>query len=152
MRQRQRIIALEREVRNLQLQSGELMEEQKQLQLKNQQLEEKVKRLEMRIFDTGMYESWGWEEILQWIMCIDDGRFSKYEPDLRKSLQEEEPSGSDLVTVNTEDIKRWGIKKFSDIKLLSENIKQLSGKDNHNHNQNIAVANNEGNISGGHFR
>ena len=46
-----------------------------------------------------------------------------------------------------------GIKKFGDIKVLLQQIKELVDDNGNNVNDvNIAIANNEGNLSGGHYR
>ena len=71
------------------------------------------------------FKEWEWEQILEWILSCDDGRFKRYEEKLRKNLQQEEVSGVDLKDVNEVDIKRWGVTKFSDIKTLCSNIQEL---------------------------
>ena len=89
-------------------------------------------------------------------MSIEDDRFKKYEQDLTKNLSVEQPSGSDLKYVNETDIRRWGITKFSDIKILCYNIRQIVNKNQNDMNDNnvTAVANEEGAIaiSGGYYK
>ena len=45
---------------------------------------------------------------------VENGRFSKYENVLKKSLKEEGVCGDDLDAVDGEDIKGWGIVPFKD--------------------------------------
>ena len=163
LRQRNTIISLENKVKELEMQNGSLMEEQKEAEIKIERLTAEVEELRLKTMDTKQYKSWDYLQILSWIMSIEEGRFKKYEMELKKVLSEEEPSGEDLGAVDATDIKRWGIKKFNDIKLLLKCIQQLvnnnnnDGKDNNNNNNNnnddnnIAMAN-EGAVSGGYYR
>ena len=159
MRQRNTIIALQNEVKELKMQNGLLMEEQKASEIKIQSLTAEVKQLRLKMIDINNYKQWNWEQILAWIISIEDGRFKKYEMELQKVLMEEEPSGEDLDNVNEIDIKRWGIKKFGDIKILVKCVKHVvnnnGAQDNNdngnNNNNNIAMAN-EGAVSGGYYR
>ena len=40
-------------------------------------------------------------------MNIEDGRFKKYEGELRKNLSEEEPNGNEIGSIDSTDLKRW---------------------------------------------
>ena len=128
------------------------MEEQKESQLQIQQLTNKIKMLQMSSLDVNKYEDWKWEEILQWIMNMDDSRFRKYESDLTNNLSVEQPSGANLKEVNEGDIRRWGVTRFSDIKILSYNIKQLVDRNANVHDNVASVANEEGAVSGGYYK
>ena len=80
-------------------------------------------------------------------------RFKQYEQELRKNLTVKQPSGSDLGYVNKNDILRWGITKFSDIKIVCNKIQDLSNKTrNDNNNDVLSVTNEEGAISGGYYK
>ena len=149
LRQRKRILDLEQEVQQLRIQNGKLMEEKQEMEMKNEKLVRENKDLKLRAMDVGQYENWTWKEILQWILMIENSRFVKYKSDISKALSEEEPIGQDLEKVNEGDIKRWGIKKFGDIKVLYEHIQRLV----HRHNDgNVALVDHEGAVSGEYYK
>ena len=104
---------------------GGLMVEEKESQMMIESLEEEMKSMRPQTMDVSQYKSWSWMEIFKWIMSIEDGRFAKYEGKLKRALSQEKPSGDDIEYVNGEDIKRWGITHFRDIKILKQYIDQL---------------------------
>eukprot|EP01084_Bolivina_argentea_P089719 161832_1 len=106
------------------------MDECKELEIKNKQLMVENKELRMKNINVLNYKSWTWENIIQWILAIEQDRFVKYEKKLREVISQEQPSGDDLYDVNEGDIKRWGVTVFKDIKLLYKNIKKLTNKEN----------------------
>lgn len=117
-------------------------------------LKEEIKKLRLEQLNPLKYKEWNHEEILQWILSLDDGRFMKYEEKLRIEIGEEEPSGQDLDEVKKEDIKRWGIKKFADINKLKKCIDDLVNAQQMNQeHHHIAPPNIEGGVASGvHFR
>ena len=125
------------------------MDEQKESKITIQRLTEQAKQLKIAAIDVNKYETWDWEQLLGWILSCDNGIFKKYEEDLTKNISTEQPSGVDLKDVDSTDVRRWGVTKFSDIKILSYNIRQLM--DNSGNNVPF-VANEEGGISGGHYK
>merc|ERR1712154_214313 len=82
-----------------------------------QRLKEEVKRLKMQCIDKARYEQWSHEQVTEWILSLDNGRYNKYEKILRKTLKEEDVDGADL--------KRWGITKMKDFKFLQREITKL---------------------------
>merc|ERR1712083_838958 len=68
------------------------------------------------------------EDILLWILSLEDGRYKKYESVLQQSLSEEEVKGEYLSKVDAADVKGWGIKAFMDKKDLSKHIEDLVGQ------------------------
>ena len=133
------------------MKNTELMDEQKELQLRNNDLEQQLKELKLKSIDINNWRDWNYQQIIIWIMSLENGRFKKYEKILSSSLEEEEINGSHLIRVDAVDVKGWGIKNFDDKKDLVKYIQDLvNGIDNDN---NIAaVADIEGGISGGHFK
>ena len=131
------------------------MDDQKEIQMENQRLKEENQALKLAAIDVNKFEEWEWDQILAWIMSCDDGRFKRYEIILAKNLKEEEISGVDLKDVDGADVKRWGITKFSDIKILCNHIKQLVDKNDNKMKDNdkiASVANEEGAVSGGYYK
>ena len=126
------------------------MEEQKESQIRIKQLENEIKIWDLKNLDVDKFEQCQWQEILQWIVSLDDGKFKKYEQDLRKNLKEEEIAGIALKDVDASDVKRWGVTKFSDMKTLRQHIKQLVDKNRFDNL--VSVANEEGAVSGGYYK
>ena len=76
---------------------------------------------------------------------------------LSKSLKEEGVTGKHLAKINVLHIKGWGINNFDDKDLLMNTITNLikgNRRNNYNDELNITAAINdeEGAISGGHFK
>merc|ERR1712154_720146 len=90
-----------------------------------QRLKEEVKRLKMQCIDKARYEQWSHEQVTEWILSLDNGRYNKYEKILRKTLKEEEVDGETLQDVDGADLKRWGITKMKDFKFLQREITKL---------------------------
>ena len=132
------------------------MEEQKEFQLENNDLKKQLQEMTLKVTDVNNYQSWDSQQIVFWIISLDDGRFMKYEQLLLSSLKEEEINGSQLSQVNEADVKGWGINNFADKKKLVQHVKLLVNKNNHHNmdsDNNVAlVSDMEGGISGGHFK
>lgn len=105
--------------------NGKLVEEQKESQIKIQQLEEQVAKLKLKAIDPSSYMKWDWEDVLMWILSLENGRYAKYEKVLRQSLSEEGVRGEYLRKVDASDVKGWGIKSFLDKKDLCKYIENL---------------------------
>ena len=103
--------------------------EQKEAKSTIESLQDELKKLRAKMLDISNYKQWSWQQILKWIITIENGKFGKYEKQLRKALSEETPSGEDIEYINGDDIKRWGVRQFGDIKILLSCIQQL-GNDN----------------------
>ena len=92
---------------------------------RNDQHYETVPMTRGKFIDTRNYLNWNDEDILRWIMSLDDGLFNMYEDILRKSFREEGVTGKDLNRVEPLDIKCWGIMDFRHKKSLYEHIQSL---------------------------
>ena len=138
------------------------MEEQKEYQTQIKVLTQENQQLKLQLIDITQFESWKHEQIIAWIMSLEDGRFKKYNDILSKCLSEEDVKGVDLKSVDVIDIRGWGVVNFSDRKALFGNIKSLvngnndndngNNDDNDNLNQEVPIANKEGAESGGFHR
>ena len=105
--------------------------------------------MKLKSIDVNNWRDWNHQQIVIWIMALDNGRFKKYEKILLSALEEEEMSGSNLARVDVTDVKSWGIKNFEDKKDLVKHIQDLVREQV---NDIAAVADMEGGISGGHFK
>jgi len=72
-------------------------------------------------------ERWTQQEVLQWMLSLEDGRFGRYEGVLRKAVEEYEVSGEVLPDVNLLVIKGWGVKDVNDQRDLRTHIRKLIG-------------------------
>ena len=118
------------EIQSLNKQLNEMIEEQKEKELENMELKSEIYALQKRLINPDEYLEWNHEQILQWIMLLDNGRYKKYKTKLAKHLMEEEVNGGHLSKVNILDIKGWGVTNFDDKKDLMESIKQLISGNN----------------------
>ena len=110
----------------------EYQHEKKEMEIENNGLKQELSALKQQLselkaqsIDPSKYKSWDHENILFWIMSLDDGKFKSYEQKLRQNLAEEEVEGNQLNEVNETDIKGWGITKFGDKKCLLRHIQSL---------------------------
>ena len=110
-----------------------IQEEEKQHDLIVRELKEEVKRLKLQCLDEDKFTEWNHDEIAEWIMGLDGGRFVKYEQVVRRTLKEEEVDGSTLGVVDGADLKRWGVTKFADFKYLQQQIDKLVARNSPNH-------------------
>ena len=86
------------------------MDEQKEYQIRIMELQEENRRLREQSLNGNEYESWNTDQLLEWIMNLENERFSKYREILSKNLYDEGVCGKHLVKINVLHIKGWGIK------------------------------------------
>ena len=103
------------------------MDRQKENQNKIVQLEQKSKPKPQFLNAYG-YESWNTEELIQWIMYLENGRFSKYRDIFAKRLLEQRVCGKHLSKINVLHIRGWGVNNFEDNDLLMNKITALINK------------------------
>eukprot|EP01083_Nonionella_stella_P119499 357247_1 len=129
---------LKRQVKELQTQNNRLIDERKEYETTIHALRSEISKLKVKSVDITKYLSWKHEDILMWIMSLDNNRFDGYRDRLSQSLKEEGIEGIHLNEVNEMDIKGWGIKNFADKKFLLKKIKELvhqKSKQNNRTNQ-----------------
>eukprot|EP01083_Nonionella_stella_P174004 602008_1 len=97
-----------------------LLDEKKEMEILICKLKEENNELKKKNINTSAFLSWKHEEILLWILSIDDGFFDKYSNSLQKELQDCELCGTDLDELTTKDIRGLGVKKFSDAKKIGK--------------------------------
>eukprot|EP01084_Bolivina_argentea_P243060 407546_1 len=71
------------------------------------------------------WKLWNHNDLLKWILSLNNGVFIQYKDVLETSLKEENVRGSHLVNVDKTDIKGWGIKDFEHKQTLYDHIRQL---------------------------
>ena len=88
------------------------MDERKEMQLENNNLKKELQEVKLKSIDISNWRDWNYQQIVIWIMSLENARFKKYENILLSLLKEEEINGTHLSRVNEMDVKGWGIKKF----------------------------------------
>ena len=106
--------------------------ELEELKIKYLELKKKVK------LDINDFMNWSGDDVADWIISLDENRFSKYENKLREVLKEQNIDGSCLADIVKSDITEWGIKDFKDktmiFKQISSNFQNSNAKPNNNDN------------------
>ena len=122
-----------------------LTEENEKLKMENHELQNVIKSMKEEAEKKKDIKSWDEHDVLLWILNIDNGLFEKYKHDLEKEIIESQISGLDLFDCDINDIARFGIKKFSDRKILQRNIQKLKEK-HYGKSEDVMIENdNEGN-------
>ena len=76
--------------------------------------------------DINKYKEWSVNEMVLWIMSLENGRFSKYCDTLKENLIRNEISGDELPQITRQDLDTsFGINKFGDRTALEKYLKQL---------------------------
>ena len=102
-----------------------LQDDAKELILENKDLKEQITNLKIKSIDPTKYKTWDTNDVLSWILSLDNKLFLQYQDKLKKCLFEEQIQGNDLQDVNEIDVKGWGITKFAHKKKLVLRIKEL---------------------------
>ena len=69
--------------------------------------------------------NWNHEDILRWIISLNNGLFVQYQHSLRQNLKDENMNGSKLKNVYKVDIKFWGITNMDHAQILHQEIQTL---------------------------
>eukprot|EP01083_Nonionella_stella_P041722 113023_1 len=105
--------------------------ERKQYEQQLNSLQLKIKQMKNKTMDTHNWRQWDQNEIIQWIVFVDNNRFAKYEKIVRNAFEEQQVTAHDLPHINENDVFNWGIKILCEKKLLCKYIQQLTRKSNH---------------------
>merc|ERR1712130_972871 len=121
----------------LQTENEKLREENRslmqRLQCMEQEKYEKNGIVEYKNLDFIDYPLWQWQDVYQWMMQIENGKFGIYAKELEQHLKMENIDGSCIKQLTTNDMHRFGIIDFKDKQLILEqiaNLKSNFGLDN----------------------
>eukprot|EP01084_Bolivina_argentea_P146479 256447_1 len=131
---KQKMDVFENENNVLKVQVNILEHEKKDNEMKINELNDKIQELKMKLIDINRFREWNEEDVLNWIFSINNGLFLKYENELRYEIMECEIKGVDLLKIRRKDIKDFGVKTFSDQKILEEKIDMLRAINDVNYN------------------
>eukprot|EP01084_Bolivina_argentea_P155063 270262_1 len=88
---------------------NDMENEKKDYEMKIIQLTKQVKQLKIKRFDANNVAEWDSNDVINWILSLENGIFMKYEKKIKQEIIEGQVIGEDLVTMNIEDIKALGI-------------------------------------------
>eukprot|EP01083_Nonionella_stella_P076162 207403_1 len=144
--QNNRLTGLEKEISELKWRMNQIREENSRLQDEKKEnemmisdLKNEIQSLKAKAIDVSRFMQWESEEVLNWILSIEDGLYKKYEQKLREEIINSEVCGTDLITMDTGDLQQFGVTKFAHRKTLIGHIKKLTKKKK----QNIPMNENE---------
>ena len=118
----------------LQNKYNELNAECKDNKLKYNELKIKYDELNNNIgVNHRNFIQWSSNDIVDWIMTLDNNRFKRYEKKLKKNLKKQNFDGECLNNLQKSDIADWGIYDFRDKTALFNHIQYLINKNNENY-------------------
>lgn len=117
--------ALKSQINYAQFQMNKLLDENKEMEMKIKELQTENALLQKRATDPSNFMNWTHEEILSWITSSDGGYFEKYRIVLARELKDCDMKGSDLCSLNSNDIRGLGVKVFHDAKKLERSIQKF---------------------------
>eukprot|EP01084_Bolivina_argentea_P268764 456597_1 len=122
----------------------ELQNEKKDMEMEIIELKKENSRLKLKNLDPNEYQNWSTEQVVYWIISLDNGSYKQYGNILTKSLSEENIDGECLSEIDSVDIKIWGIKDYRHRKAIYNHIKLLinnkKNKSNYNEGTNTPTA------------
>ena len=131
------------------IQNRNIMEECKELQLSLNQTRNELNKLKQeRIMDPSRYEQWNADNLITWICNLDGGKYNKYRQKLMKAFNNEGVNGSNVHHLDKQELRGFGVDSFSDRANIYQHIQALvnagNNKQNEMHNDQVALAQNEG--------
>merc|ERR1712129_176696 len=79
-----------------------------------------------RKLDLSEFEQWSQDDLLCWILSLENGRFEKYEAALKQAFAEREIDGECLRDIGKQDLFDCGVKSFKDQSALFKHIQKLT--------------------------
>ena len=58
------------------------------------------------------YLNWSGDDIVSWLVTLDNGEYKQYESVLRAAFDEENVNGKGIVHIDKPQLKEWGIRDF----------------------------------------
>lgn len=75
--------------------------------------------------DASKYKSWSATDIVRYVCLLGNGKFAKYSDALQKACMEQEIDGSNLLSVEKNDLFTMGIKSFNDRTAIYKHFQAL---------------------------
>ena len=77
-------------------------------------------------FHVQEFINWEYDDIIEWIMSLENGVFIKYKEKLTDNLNSNNINGSILMSITLDDIHDWGIDDYNHMKKLFEHITAIT--------------------------
>lgn len=103
----------------------------RELQFQNCSLKKQNKSMSKLVFDERDFMNWTVDEVISWIMDIDNGKYLPYFEMLNIRLTDEQVDGAKLVELDYVDLKELGIIDTDDRKSLWRSINLLIANNKH---------------------
>ena len=110
-----------------------LTEECKEKEIEISSLREKLKRKEN--IKNKHYTEWTSDELIDFIINLEDGKFKCYQEILRINLNDEDVDGESIKFVEKKEWKEWGIKDYKHRTIIHQNIQNLIKQNINNDDQ-----------------
>eukprot|EP01083_Nonionella_stella_P286094 973714_1 len=120
---------------SLQSQMDELKDMMRRKDEQFNRLQNEYKEMEMQLKarkEKKEYKSWNFNDVFEWIINLENGRFKHYEQKLLIQLKEENIDGTCLEEMDANDLHRLGVTQFKHKKALMKHIKNLTAQNNEN--------------------
>eukprot|EP01084_Bolivina_argentea_P288352 494889_1 len=119
-------IKLMERISKLENENNLLNDEVKECKMELNVLRDKYNKLKKnRKLDERNYKKWMSEDVIDWIMCLEDNKFGKYNERIVKIVNEQNIDGSCFDDIEKSDLTEWGVKDFKDRTSLFKHIKNL---------------------------
>eukprot|EP01083_Nonionella_stella_P306350 1072706_1 len=110
-----------------------LREENALLRVENQQLLQQLNDVKKQLtqlkraqrLDTAQYLQWSSDQLVDWIVSLEDGKYQQYENKFRTQFSKEGVNGEAIPHIDRVALNHWGIQNFMDRANLDNAIKRL---------------------------
>eukprot|EP01084_Bolivina_argentea_P316201 548040_1 len=75
--------------------------------------------------DVTKYLQWSSNDIVDWILSLEQGKYKNYEKKLRAEINDEGVDGSSIKDIEKSDIKGWGVNNLKDRTSIYKHLQQL---------------------------
>eukprot|EP01084_Bolivina_argentea_P068377 124467_1 len=116
---------VDEDIRDIKVEMFNLKQEIFELEKRNKHILQVNNNFKGHILDYRNWNTWNVNEVLQWILCVDNKLFLKYKEELCGRLLMENIRGNELYLVNDSDLIYFGIVNENDRNVLMECIKSL---------------------------
>ena len=104
---------------------------------------DKVNRLKR--INVKNYLNWSADEVVDWIDTLEEGKYEKYDANLRLIFNKEGVNGEAIVHIDKPSLRDWGVNNFKDRSNIYIHCQKLinQNKENDENKQNIINNNND---------
>ena len=121
-------------LRMSELENMNLNEECKEKLSELEQIKKELNTLKrLSDIDTNRYREWSSDEVVDWLISLEKGKYQKYEQMLRVIFNKEGVNGEGIESINQSELGGWGVQSFMDRANITKRIQLLVNK---NKNQN----------------